>query len=95
MALQTSLTQAWFFKSIDDNECPAVRHIGVEETVRRIIAKSILYIIGGDLQVAAGSSQLCAGRESGSEAALHTMHKIFMDKEAEAVLEVDAKNAFA
>ena len=62
------------------NKCPGVRPIGVGETVRRIIAKSILYITGEDLQLAAGSSQLCIGQESGSEAAVRAMHKIFMDK---------------
>ena len=70
---------------------PGVRPIGVGETVRRII---ILYTIGPDIQKAAGSSQLSAGQESGSEAAVHAMHKIFQEADTEAIMEVDATNAF-
>ena len=61
------------------DKCPGVRPIGVGETFRRIIIKAILYVIGEDIKEAAGSSQLCAGQESGSEVAVHTMHRIFMD----------------
>ena len=41
---------------------PGVRPIGIGETVRRIIAKSVLSVIRGDIQDAAGTVQLCAGR---------------------------------
>ena len=76
------------------DKCPGVRPIGIGKTVRRIIGKAISHIIRDDLQEAAGSSQLCAGQESGSEAAVHAIHKIFKEEETEAVLEVDATNAF-
>ena len=73
---------------------PGVHPIGVGETVRRIIGKAILYTIRPDIQEAAGSSHLCAGQESGSEAAVRAMHKIFQEANTEATLEVDATNAF-
>ena len=41
----------------------------------------------------AGSLQVCAGQEAGSEAAIRAMEKIFKDKSTEAVLLVDAENA--
>ena len=37
------------------DKCPGIRPIGVGETVRRIISKAILSIIGPDIQEAAGT----------------------------------------
>ena len=76
------------------DKCPGVHPIGIGEMVRRIIGKVISHIIRDDLQEAAGSSQLCAGQESGSEAAVYAIHKIFKEEETEAVLEVNDTNAF-
>ena len=47
-----------------------------------------------DIIEASGSLQLCAGQEASSEAAIHAMRSIFSGEECEAVLLVDAKNAF-
>ena len=58
------------------DKCPGVRPIGVGETVRRIISKAILSIIGPDIQEAAGTVQLCAGHEAGCEAAMHAMRNL-------------------
>ena len=74
------------------DKCPGIRPIGIGETVRRIIGKAILYVIGQDIQDAAGSSQLCAGQESGCEAAVHAMCQIFQEKDTEAVLAINAFN---
>ena len=41
-----------------------------------------------------GSLQVCAGQEAGSEAAIHAMEKIFKEESTEAILLVDAENAF-
>ena len=71
-----------------------MRPIGICEVVRRIIAKAILSITSGDIQDAAGSLQLCAGQKSGTEAAVHAMNVAFQDENCEAVLLVDASNAF-
>ena len=64
---------------------PGVRHIGIGETVRRIIAKAILSVIGEDFQFAAGSLQLCAGQPSGGEAAVHAMRKAFHNDDTEGI----------
>ena len=46
------------------------------------------------LQNAVGSIQLCAGQDAGCEAAVHAMAQIFDDNETEAMIFVDACNAF-
>ena len=76
------------------NKNSGVRPIGICEVVRRIISKAILSITSGDIQDAAGSLQLCAGQISGMEAAVHAMNMVFKDENCEAVLLVDASNAF-
>ena len=76
------------------DKCLGVRPIGVGETVRCIISQAILSIIGPDIQEAAGAIQLCAGHEAGCEAAVHAMRKIFLKDETEAILQIDATNAF-
>ena len=76
------------------DKCPGVRPIGVGVVPRRIIAKAILKIIGYDVENAAGPFQLCAGQDGGCEAAVHAMRSIFQTPETEAVLLVDANNAF-
>ena len=73
---------------------PGVRPIGICEVVGRIIAKAIFSITRGDIQDAAGSVQLCAGQKYVTEAAVHTMNLAFKDDNCEAVLLVDAMNAF-
>ena len=76
------------------DKCPGIRPIGICETPRRIIAKVVLSVTKGDLQDAAGSLQLCAGQIAGIEAAVHSMRSIFSESDTEAVLLVDASNAF-
>ena len=76
------------------NKNPGVRPIGIGDTARRIIAKSVLMVIRGDIQDAAGTLQLCAGQISGIEAAVHAVRSAFEDDNTEAVLLVDASNAF-
>ena len=73
---------------------PGVRPIGICETARRIIAKAILKVIRSDILDAAGSIQLCAGQTAGTKAAVHAMNQAFQVNEAEAILLVDASNAF-
>ena len=73
------------------DKCPGVRSIGIGEIVRRIISKAVLKSV---VLEAAGTLQLCAGHEAGCEAAIHSMCRIFHDATTEAVLLVDANNAF-
>ena len=76
------------------DKCPGIRPIGICETPRRIISKAILYNTQTDLQDAAGPLQLCAGQIAGIEAAVHAMKTALEDDDTEAVLLVDASNAF-
>ena len=71
--------------ALDKN--PGVRPIGVCEVARRIISKE-------DIQDAAGARQLCGGQIAGIEAAVHSVRKLFDDDKTEAILLVDASNAF-
>ena len=76
------------------NKRPGVRPIGICEVVRRIIGKAILTVTSNDIQLAAGTLQLCAGQTTGIEAAIHAMHHIYDNKNTDALLLVDAENAF-
>ena len=76
------------------DKLPGVRPIGVGEVVRRIIGKAIMVVIRPDVVKAAGSLQLCAGQEAGAEAAVHALRTLFERSSSEAMLLIDAKNAF-
>ena len=56
---------------------PGVHPIGIGETVRRIIVKSVLLVIRGGIQDAVDTVQLCAGQISGTEAAVHAVRTLF------------------
>ena len=71
-----------------------IRPIGVGEVLRRIVGKSIMLLLKADITHAAGPLQACAGHKGGVEAAVHAMKKVFEDPKTEAVLLVDASNAF-
>ena len=64
------------------------------EVVRRIVAKAALYIIRDAIQAAAGPHQLCAGQIAGTEAAVHAVRSVFNHDDSDAILLVDATNAF-
>ena len=72
----------------------AVRPIGIGEVIRRVIGKCVMKVTKQDVIEASGSLQVCAGLKSGSEAAVHAMHSIFEADETDAVLLIDASNAF-
>ncbi len=78
--------------ALDKN--PGVRPIGIGDTARRIIAKAVLTIISTDIQEATGCRQMCGGQISGIEAAVHAARSAFESTKAEAILLVDATNAF-
>ena len=61
-----------------------VRPTGIGEILRRVIGKI----------EATGSIQLCAGQNASSEAAIHAVYEMFNKESTEAVLMVDASNAF-
>ena len=68
--------------------------IGVGEILRRIARKVVVSSIFNDIVDSVGSLQVCAGHEAGCKALIHAMNNIFQDKQTEAVLLVDAANAF-
>ena len=73
---------------------PGVRPIGIGDTVRHIIAKAVLVAVRGDVLDVAGSQQLCAGQIAGTEAAVYAVCSSFASDDCEALLLVDARNAF-
>ena len=76
------------------DECPGLRPIGIGETPRRIISKTIVSFLKDDIRTSAGPLQLCCGHEAGCEAIIHSMRSMFEKNDTEAVLLVDADNAF-
>ena len=58
------------------------------------MAKSILHVTKSIIQEAAGARQLCAGQIVGIEAVIRTVVREFQSEDVEAVLLVDASNAF-
>lgn len=56
--------------------------------------KSILAVIDPDVQQMTGALQVCTEQHGGCEASVHAMSLVFQDPNTEAVLLVDATNAF-
>ena len=81
-------------KLIPLNKNPGVRPIGVGEIIRRIIGKAIGWILKPDILEAAGPLQVSTGIKGGAEAAIHAMKEVFGSDENEAVILLDARNAF-
>ena len=73
---------------------PGVRPIGVGEVLRRIVGKSIRHHCQNEIKEAARPLQTCAGHGAGAEAAIHAMKTIYQQEATDAVLLIDAKNAF-
>ena len=71
-----------------------VRPIGGGEVIRRIVAKCVTKVTKEDVLEASGPLQLCAGHKNGSEAGIHAVHYLFEADDTDAVLLVDATNAF-
>ena len=58
------------------------------------MSKAILSIIREDIKLVASPLQLCAGQMAGVEAAIHSVRELFVHDDCDAVLLVDASNAF-
>ena len=76
------------------NKQPGVRPVGIGEVSRRIINKAVLPVIMDDILRVSGVKQLCVGQQAGCEAAIHALRHIFDHFSTEAILLVDATNAF-
>ena len=70
---------------------PGLRPIGV---IRRIIGISVVHTLKEDIIRSVGYLQVCSGHGSGCEATIHAMSQIFSEEDSEAVLLIDASNAF-
>ena len=71
-----------------------MRPIGVGEVLKRIIGKCVGWVLKKDIQEDAGPLQTATGLQEGAEAATHSMKLIFENEDTEAVILVDASNAF-
>ena len=72
-----------------------IRPIGIGEVLRRIIGgKALVTEIRPEIVECAVCLQVCAGQKAGFEAAAHAMNDIFNEAESDAVLFIDAANAF-
>ena len=78
--------------ALDKN--PGIRPIGVGEVLRRIVGKTISFHCKNEIKDSTGPLQTCAGHGSGAESAIHAMREIFQQDETDAVLLIDARNAF-
>ena len=76
------------------NKNPGLRPIGIGETLRRIIGKTVARLLKQDVVDSVGSLQVCAGQDAGCEAAIHALWTIFQQEETEAVMLIDVSNAF-
>ena len=73
---------------------PRARPIGIGEVLRHIIGKTEVSILKKDIMHAAGVTQVFAGHRAGCEAAIHALRQVFSASDTDAVLLVDADNAF-
>ena len=62
--------------------------------LRRIVGKSVTTVLKSDLVESTAPIQVCAGLQGGVEAAIHAMRRMYEDPKRDAVLLVDAENAF-
>ena len=53
-----------------------------------------MFVVKNDATSTAGALQVCAGQDAGAEVAIHGMHDIYDKELSEAVLLIDAENAF-
>ena len=68
------------------NKNPGIRPIGIREVLRRIIGKSISWVLRDEIQEVAGPLQVATGLNAGAEASIHAMRTIFAQDSTEAVI---------
>ena len=76
------------------DKSPGVRPIAVGEVFRRIMCRAIMKIIESDVRDTTAPRQLCVGVPSACEASVHAMDSLFNLDSTDAILLVDASNAF-
>ena len=73
---------------------PGLRPICIGEVLRRIPGKVVVTHFRTEIVASVGSPQVCAGQKAGCESIIQAMQAIYEDETCEAVLLVDASNAF-
>ena len=73
---------------------PGVRPIGIGEVMRRIIGRTKTKCLKKELTSLGSNYQLCLGQKYGIEYAIHTLRDQYSKTSADAVLLIEAKNAF-
>ena len=73
---------------------PGVRPVGIGEVLRRIVGKAIMKVVQRDMVSATSPTQVCAGLPGGVEAAVHAVRELYNSPDTEALILVDANNAF-
>ena len=76
-----SLTTFTANRLIALDKCQGVRPIRIGKVIPHMIWKTILTIIGTDIQEPTGALQLCVGQQVGCEATAHSMHLVYEDPE--------------
>ena len=76
------------------NQHSGVDPFQVEQFVQCVLGKALLYTVGPDITDMRGSSLLCAGQDCCCEVKLYAVHHLFNSLQCEAVLFLDAQNAF-
>ena len=71
-----------------------IRPIGVGEVLRRIVGKAISWCLSQEIQEAGGPLQVSTGLKGSAEAAIHAMKTLFDQDSTDAIILVDAANAF-
>ena len=67
------------------DKSPGVRPIGIGEVIRRIIGKSVMFVVKQDVLRSTSYQQLCAGQEAGCEVAIHAVREIFEQEETQGI----------
>ena len=81
-------------KLIPLDKNPGVRPIGTAEVMRRILSRAVMITFKRNFQESAGDLQLCASKRVGCETAVHAFSSMFSENDSDAILLVDADNAF-
>ena len=76
------------------DKCPSVQPIGIGEILRRIIGRCISSCQGAEAERIGGNFQLCFGETAGIEHTIHALRREFKKENCEAILLIDATNAF-
>ena len=73
---------------------PGVTLIGIGEVMQRIIGLTITKCLKNEFMSLGSNYQLCLGQKCGIEYAIHTLRDQYSKTSADAVLLIDAENAF-